>query len=280
MSETETKKTLFQIKSTFGDVLFERKTETLKECVEAAVAEKIDLRSANLRSANLGYANLRSANLGSANLRSANLGYANLGSANLGSANLRSANLGYANLGSADLGYANLRSANLGYANLRSANLGYADLGSANLGSANLRSANLGYADLRSADLEGCEIDNANLNHFRQDLIAEVLRMPDELDALRDTINAGKIDGSTYSGECSCLAGTLATARGIENYGGGEIACNGFKFTADSYSPREQWFSMIRPGHKPETHVASRLALEWVDEAIAIRDHIRATVKN
>jgi hypothetical protein len=109
-------------------------TATLK-----ALAEKADLRFADLRSANLGSADLRSANLGFADLR-----FADLGSANLGSANLRSADLGSADLRSANLGSADLRSANLGSANLR-----FADLRFANLGSADLRFAHIAKAKIR-----------------------------------------------------------------------------------------------------------------------------------
>ena len=94
-----------------------------------ALAEKANLRSADLRFADLG----------SANLRSADLRFADLGSADL-----RFADLGSANLRFADLGSANLRSADL-----RSADLRFADLGSANLGSADLRSAHISKAKIR-----------------------------------------------------------------------------------------------------------------------------------
>jgi len=105
-------------------------------------------------------------------------------------------------------------------------------------------------------------------------MIAEILRMPEELEALRAAITEGRIDGSTYSGDCACLAGTLAKARGLDGYNGADII-NGVTFHAASSSPRENWFTMIRPGHKPETHIAAKLALDWTNEAIAIRDNIR-----
>jgi len=97
-----------QIKSIFGDVLFEYECEdnTIAKTVTEAVKSSADLSSANLRSADLSYANLSSANLRSANLSSANLSYANLSYANLSYADLSSANLRYANLSSADLSYA------------------------------------------------------------------------------------------------------------------------------------------------------------------------------
>ena len=98
--------------------------------------------------------------------------------------------------------------------------------------------------------------------------------MPNELEFLRDALIAGKVDGSTYAGECACLAGTLAHARGIECYDGTAIT-NGCTFLADSKSPRERFFLAIRKGDTPETNSASKIALEWTLEAIAIRDNIR-----
>lgn len=102
-----------EIKSIFGDVLFEysKENNTIKDTIIEAVK----------RDANLGDANLRGAYLDGANL-----GGADLGGADLGGAYLRGAYLRDANLGGADL-----RGANLGGANLRDANLRGADLGGA-----------------------------------------------------------------------------------------------------------------------------------------------------
>ena len=126
-------KTKIEIKSIFGNILFtyEKENATIKDAVEQAVSEKVNLAYANLRSADLESADLESANLHSADLESANLHSADLHSADLRSANLRSANLRSADLESADLRSANLRSADLRSADLRSANLRSADLESA-----------------------------------------------------------------------------------------------------------------------------------------------------
>ena len=103
-------KTKIEIKSIFGNLLFEFECEnnTIKKTVEKAIESSADLRYADLRSADLRYADLSSADLSYADLRYANL---------------RSADLSSANLSYADLRYADLRSANLSSANLRSANL-------------------------------------------------------------------------------------------------------------------------------------------------------------
>src|SRR5574344_1625784 len=71
-----------EIKDIYGKVLYSDDTcTTIKELVEKAVFNKINLIDADLESANLICANLESANLESANLESANLRSANLRSA-------------------------------------------------------------------------------------------------------------------------------------------------------------------------------------------------------
>ena len=168
-----------------------------------------------------------------------------------------------------NLSYADLSYADLSYADLRSANLSYADLSSANLRYADLRSADLSYANLSYANLS-----SANLRYAKSDFLAEVLRLPNELEFLRHALINGKVDGSTYSGECACLAGTMAHAKGIQYYSGEEIT-NGLTFHADASSPRERFFTAISKGDTPKTNGACKIALEWVDEAIQIRDNIR-----
>ena len=82
-----------EIKSIFGKVLFalEKENNTIKDTIEEAVRNNINLRGANLRGANLRGANLYNANLRGANLEYANLEYANLEYANLEYANLYNA---------------------------------------------------------------------------------------------------------------------------------------------------------------------------------------------
>ena len=123
-------KTKIEIKSVFGNVLFEFKKEnnSVKDTLVEAVKQ-----GAYLGGANLGGADLRGADLRGANLRDADLGGANLGGADLRGAYLRDADLGGANLGGADLGGANLRGADLRDAYLRGADLRDAYLRDANL---------------------------------------------------------------------------------------------------------------------------------------------------
>ena len=73
-------KVKIQIKSVFGNVLFEldKENNTIKDTLLEAIEKGANLRSADLYGADLYGANLRSADLRSADLRSANLRSANL----------------------------------------------------------------------------------------------------------------------------------------------------------------------------------------------------------
>jgi hypothetical protein len=71
-----------------GQVLYEVEAESIEDAVKKLVADRKDLRDANL-----GDANLRGANLGGADLRGANLRDANLRDANLRGADLEGADL-------------------------------------------------------------------------------------------------------------------------------------------------------------------------------------------
>ena len=107
-----------EIKSIFGDVLFEysKENNTIRDTIIEAVN-----RGANLRGADLSGANLRDAYLSGANLSDADLSGANLSDADLSGANLRGADLRDADLSDAYLSGANLRGANLSGAYLSGA---------------------------------------------------------------------------------------------------------------------------------------------------------------
>jgi hypothetical protein len=162
-------------------------------------------------------------------------------------ADLRGANLGGADLRGADLRGADLRGANLGGANLRDAYLRGADLGGANLGGANLGDANL---------------RDANLGEIKHDLWAILCQQPAEVAGLKQAIIGGKVDGSTYEGECCCLVGTIAKEAGC----GYESLPN---LQPDNQRPAERWFLGVNHGDTPETNQISKLTLEWIEEWLA-----------
>ena len=183
------------------------------------------------------------ANLRGANLRGANLSDANLSGANLSDANLRDANLSGANLSGAYLSGAYLSGANLSGANLRGANLS----------GANLRGANLRDANLRGANLEGCD-----LTFIRDDIWAVLSSSPLEVHGLIEALKNGKIDGSTYTGNCACLVGTIANVAHVDYNSLPNLK-------PDASRMAEVWFLNIKEGDTPENSWWAKTALEWIE---------------
>ncbi|AIV66827.1 pentapeptide repeat-containing protein [Burkholderia pseudomallei] len=210
-------------------VIFECEADSMKVAVELAYKQSVSLSGANLSGANLSGANLSGADLRDANLRGANLSGANLSGADLRDADLRDADLRGANLRDADLR------------------------------DADLRGANLRDADLRDANLRGADLSGADLLPIKADFIEVISQAPREVPALIEALKAGRVDGSTYSGECACLVGTIANARGID------VDSSEFGIPKDSSRPVERFFVAIRKGDTPETNAASKLALEWAE---------------
>ena len=210
------------------------------------------------------WARQNGANLSGANLRYADLRDADLHGAYLSDANLRGANLRYADLSGVDLRYADLRGADLRDADLHGANLSGANLSGANLRGVDLRYADLRGANLRDADLRGANLRGANLRSFKADFWAILTTARKEIPGLISAIREGRIDGSTYSGECACLVGTIANVRHV----------SADTLERDSSRPAEQWFFMIKKGDKPGDDsgggFALQQALEWAEEYCAL----------
>ncbi len=169
-----------------------------------------------------------------------------------------------ADLSDADLSGAYLSGANLRDANLRGANLRDAYLSGANLSGAYLSGAYLSGANLSGAYLSGANLRDANLQQFKADFFDVLLRAPAEIAGLRSALIGGRVDGSTYSGECACLVGTIANVRQA-NY---ESLGNGI--SPNSGRPAEQWFMSINKGDTPETNNVSKITVEWLDEAVSL----------
>jgi hypothetical protein len=145
-----------------------------------------------------------------------------------------------------------------------------------------LRGADLSGADLRGAvlcgaDLSGAVLSGAVLRTFKADLWMTLTQNRDEVPGILQALCAGMVDGSTYSGECACLVGTIAKVRGVAV----ETLDRGVT------RPAEQWFAMIRqgdrPGDKSGGGFASKLAVEWVQEwcalnGVAVSDKVAENV--
>ena len=142
---------------------YEKENNTIKDTLEQALKNNVNLSSANLIGANLEGTNLKGANLIGASLLNANLSSACLEGANLKGANLEGAHLWGAELRGADLEGAELSFANLRGADLKGANLSGAYLSGAHLWGAELRGADLSFANLRGANLKGADLSFAKL---------------------------------------------------------------------------------------------------------------------
>ena len=71
----------------------------------------------------------------------------------------------------------------------------------------------------------------AVLTNYQEDVYRVLAAAPAEVPGLLDALRAGKIDGSSYDGECGCLVSTLERVRGT---GAGTIV------TRDSNSAAER----------------------------------------
>ena len=180
---------------------------------------------------------------------------------------MRGADLQGADLQGADLQGAYLQGADLQRAYLRGADLQGADLQGADLQGAYLQGADLQRAYLRGADLQGAylrgaDLQGADLQPIKNDMFALLLKAIPEVSNLRKSIIEGKIDGSTYEGECACLCGTLEKTSN-------EKIKTVIHDQRDSSRPIERFFLGIKQGDTPKTNSISKIALEWVDEFLS-----------
>ena len=243
-----------------GDRMYEIKHRLTGEVIRSL--DRTDLVDADLRSANLTDANLTDANLTGAILTGAILT-----GAILRGANLRHADLWRANLTNADLTNANLLHADLTKANLRDANLTDADLTGAVLSYGQLAAADLTGAILTGADFTGANLSYGQLAaaetaDIKADLWAVLGAAPHEVEGLRAALQAGRINGSTYTGKCACLVGTIAN---IQHCGINDIP----GLPPDSNRLAERWFLAIAPGDTPENHAVAKLTDEWIGDWLA-----------
>jgi hypothetical protein len=132
----------------------------------------------------------------------------------------------------------------------------------ADLTGADLTGAVLTRADLTGAVLTRADLTDAVLTPIRDDLWAVLSAAPGEVAGLRQALLDGQVDGSTYEGECSCLVGTLAHARGVNYDAIPGLAPNSFR-------PAERFFMGINKGDTPDSNSAAKLALEWIDDWLA-----------
>ena len=80
-----------------------------------------------------------------------------------------------------------------------------------------------------------------------------------EVEGLRAAIVEGRIEGSTYMGECACLVGTMEKVAALNNEKLVVLKRN-------QWRPAERFFLNISKGHTPENNQSSKIVLEWLDQ--------------
>ncbi len=164
-----------------------------------------------------------------------------------------------ADLKGADLEGADLEGADLKGAYLKGAYLKGADLKGAYLKGADLKGADLEGADLEGADLEGADLKGADLDDIKKDFFDVLSSAKNEVAGLKKALIDGKVNGSTYTGECACLVGTIANVKGCSYQ-----AIDGIR--PDSNRPAEKWFYAIQTGDTPENNQVCKIVVSWIEE--------------
>jgi hypothetical protein len=126
---------------------------------------------------------------------------------------------------------------------------------------ASLDGARLDGARLDGASLVGARLDERALRPIRADFFDILLRARNEVPALLVALREGRIDGSTYTGACACLCGTIANVRHVN------VETLDFR---DSDRPAEVWFMAINQGDTPETNTVAKITEGWIEEFLAI----------
>ena len=99
----------------------------------------------------------------------------------------------------------------------------------------------------------------ADLAYIKNDFWEILLKTKNEVSGLKEALINGKIDGSTYKGNCACLVGTIANVKHCEFSKIAGVAPN-------SKRPAERWFLAIRKNDTPESNVLAKITLGWIDE--------------
>ena len=108
----------------------------------------------------------------------------------------------------------------------------------------------------------------------KEDLFAVFECAPNQVTGLLEEVNAGNIDGLSYTGERCCLIGTLARLKKgkVIVHGNGRdpqevrMEIDSLVRTRNPYSPAERLFTNIRSNNIPRSQVISSKIVEWTLE--------------
>ena len=179
------------------------------------------------------------------------------------------ADLSGSDLSGSDLSFSNLRFSNLRFSNLRGSNLRGSNLRGSDLSGSDLSGSDLSGSDLSGSDLSGSNLRGSDLRPIKHDLFSVLLYAQHEVPGMLEALKMGKVDGSTYSGDCACLVGTLCKVRGTD----ARLDTSVIKMPKDSGSAIERWFTGIRPGDTPANSQLVKLTVDWVEEFMSLISH-------
>ena len=88
-----------------------------------------------------------------------------------------------------------------------------------------------------------------------------LVRARSEAPGLLLALREGRVNGSTYTGECACLVGTIANLRG-------QVHDNMPDLRPNSSRPIERFFMGISKGDTPATNPVSKIVEGWLIQFI------------
>lgn len=104
-----------------------------------------------------------------------------------------------------------------------------------------------------------------DLRIVRDDVVLLARTAWTEAPGLLKTLEAGRIDGSCYSGACCCLVGTIAKVRRSDVW-----YMKDFPIDMCHYRPAECWAGLLSIGDCPSNSFVAARTAEWIREAIAL----------
>lgn len=173
--------------------------------------------------------------------------------------NQAATSLSGADLSGADLSGENLSGMDLSGADFSGSDLSDVSATSANFSGADFTRTNILGADFRGAYLSGVNLREAKVEEIKQDMFQVLAMAPNEVANLKKAVIEGRIDGSTYQGDCACLNGTLSKSE--------EKEVVQYLFSLrDASRPIEKFFLGINIDDTPKNNPISELVLEWIEE--------------
>ena len=118
-----------EIKSIFGKILFtyEKEYATIKDAVEQAIKENVDLSNSDLRNSDLSNSDLRNSDFSYSDLRNSDFSNSNLRNSDFSYSDLSNSDLSYSDLSNSDLSNSDLRNSDFSYSNLRNSDFSYSN---------------------------------------------------------------------------------------------------------------------------------------------------------